>query len=75
MKSELCDKEVLVMYDVRGIQGYIFKSNVAKEIIGASRLVEKIVIEGLQRRGCIICTFCNGRRTEIPGTLGRRLLV
>lgn len=48
MKSELCDKEVLVMYDVRGIQGYIFKSNVAKEIIGASRLVEKIVIEGLQ---------------------------
>lgn len=48
MRAELCDKEVLAMYDVRGIQSYIFKSNVAKEIIGASRLVEKIITEGLQ---------------------------
>lgn len=48
MKPELRDKEVLAMYDVRGIQNYIFKSNVAKEIIGASRLVEKIITEGLQ---------------------------
>ena len=48
MKPELCDKEVLAMYDVRGIQSYIFKSNAAKEIIGASKLVEKIVTEGLQ---------------------------
>lgn len=48
MKSELYGKEVLAMYDVRGIQSYIFKSNAAKEIIGASRLVEKIVTEGLQ---------------------------
>ena len=43
MKAELQEKEVLAMYDVRGIQGYIFKSNVAKEIIGASVLVEKII--------------------------------
>ena len=28
MKAELLDKEVLAMYDVRGIQSYIFKSNV-----------------------------------------------
>lgn len=46
MKAELQEKEVLAMYDVRGIQGYIFKSNVAKEIIGASVLVEKIITEG-----------------------------
>lgn len=32
MKIELLDKEVLAMYDVRGIQAYIFKSNKAKEI-------------------------------------------
>lgn len=48
MKAELQEKEVLAMYDVRGIQGYIFKSNVAKEIIGASVLVEKIITEGLK---------------------------
>ena len=47
MKAELQEKEVLAMYDVRGIQGYIFKSNVAKEIIGASVLVEKIITESL----------------------------
>ena len=48
MKAELLDKEVLAMYDVRGIQSYIFKSNVAKEIIGASKIVEKIVTDGLR---------------------------
>ena len=48
MKAELQENEVLAMYDVRGIQGYIFKSNVAKEIIGASVLVEKIITEGLK---------------------------
>lgn len=48
MKPELQDQEVLAMYDVRGIQSYIFKSNAAKEIVGASALVEKIITEGLQ---------------------------
>ncbi|BFK62668.1 hypothetical protein I260019D6_19770 [Dorea longicatena] len=48
MKAGLLDKEVLAMYDVRGIQSYIFKSNVAKEIIGASKIVEKIVTDGLR---------------------------
>ena len=47
MKAELQEKEVLAMYDVRGIQGYIFKSNVAKEIVGASELVRQIITEGL----------------------------
>lgn len=47
MRTELIGQEVLAMYDVRGIQNYIFKSNAAKEIIGASKLVEKIVTDGL----------------------------
>lgn len=48
MKPGLQEKEVLAMYDVRGIQSYIFKSNAAKEIVGASALVEKIITKGLQ---------------------------
>lgn len=36
------------MYDVRGIQNYIFKSNLAKEIIGASAIVDSIIINGLE---------------------------
>ena len=43
MKAELLDQQVLAMYDVRGI-----KSNAAKEIVGASVLVEKIITEGLR---------------------------
>ena len=36
MKAELQAEEVLEMYDVMCIQKFIFKSNVAKVIIGAS---------------------------------------
>lgn len=35
--------QVLAMYDIRGIQDYIFKTNRVKEIIGASALVENII--------------------------------
>lgn len=42
------DKNYIVMYDVRGIQDYIFKTNHAKEIVGASRLVDSIIIKGLK---------------------------
>lgn len=42
-------KSFLAMYDVRGIQNYIFKTNKMQEIIGASRLVENIIIEGLDQ--------------------------
>ena len=49
MKKELKQKEVLAMYDVRGIQDYIFRSNDLQEIIGASNLVEDIIITGLQQ--------------------------
>lgn len=48
MKEELLGKEVLAMYDIRGIQGYIFKTNAVKEIIGASKLVDDIIINGLK---------------------------
>lgn len=37
------EKKVLAMYDVRGIQSYIFKTNKVKDIIGASILVEGII--------------------------------
>lgn len=33
MKAELQEKEVLAMYDVRGIQGYIFKSKWRKKLL------------------------------------------
>lgn len=48
MREGLKEKEVLAMYDVRGIQDYIFRTNRIKEIIGASILVENIIIEGIR---------------------------
>lgn len=47
MREDLLDKEVLAVYDVRGIQDYIFRSNYVKEIIGASAMVENIVLDGI----------------------------
>jgi hypothetical protein len=38
----------LAIYDLRGIQEYIFRSNRIKEIIGASRIVSKILLEALK---------------------------
>ena len=52
MKAELLDQQVLAMYDVRGIQSYIFKSNAAKEIVGASVLVAVVGVAVL--RGLLI---------------------
>lgn len=37
----------LAMYDIRGIQSYIFKTNKLKEIIGASKLVEDVIMLSL----------------------------
>ena len=48
MKNELLNKEVLAMYDVRGIQSYIFKTNKIKEIIGASVVIDNIILDGLK---------------------------
>lgn len=44
MKDELLNKEVLAMYDVRGIQDYVFKTNAVKEIIGASVIIDDIIL-------------------------------
>ena len=48
MKNELLNKEVLAMHDVRGIQSYIFKTNKIKEIIGASVVIDNIILDGLK---------------------------
>lgn len=47
MKTELGNIPVLAMYDVRGIQRYIFSTNRVRDIIGASNLVENILQDGL----------------------------
>jgi len=44
---EQTEKNYIAMYDVRGIQDYIFKTNYAKEIVGASCLIDSIIINGL----------------------------
>ena len=49
MNSEVLEKEVLAMYDVRGIQKYIFKTNYLKEVIGGSIIVDDIIIGGIRR--------------------------
>ena len=48
MKSELLEKAVLAMYDVRGIQDYVFKTNKVKEIIGGSIIIDDIILGGLK---------------------------
>lgn len=48
MRGELFNRAVLAMYDVRGIQNYIFKTNYVKEIIGASAMVENIILDGMK---------------------------
>lgn len=42
-------KKQLAMYDIRGIQNYIFKTNKLKEIIGASMLVEDVIMGSLYK--------------------------
>lgn len=42
------DEPYIAMYDVRGIQDYIFKTNCAKEIVGALYLVDSIIVDGLK---------------------------
>lgn len=49
MNEAYFNKTVLAMYDVRGIQNYIFATNDVRDIIGASELVENIIMKGLSR--------------------------
>ncbi len=48
MCEERSKKPVLAMYDVRGIQKYIFRTAKVKDAIGASRIVENIILEALE---------------------------
>lgn len=41
------EKKVLAMYDIRGIQKYIYRTDKVKDAIGASYIVENIILEAL----------------------------
>ena len=47
MKDNLLDKYVLAMYDVRGKQEFIFKTNKIKEIIGGSAIIRDVFADYL----------------------------
>lgn len=47
MKTDLLDKRVMVLYDIRDIQKYIFNTNKVRDIIGASLLVENLLERGI----------------------------
>ena len=38
------DKPIIAIYDVRGIQDYVFRTNALKEIVGASLIVDNLII-------------------------------
>ena len=44
---EQTEKNYIAVYDTRGIQEYIFRTNYAKEIVGASCLIDSLIIKGL----------------------------
>ena len=39
------NEAVIAIYDVRGIQDYIFRTNKVKEIVGASLIVDDLIIK------------------------------
>lgn len=43
------NKPAIVIYDVRGIQNYIFRTNKVKEIVGASLIVDNLVIKEFKK--------------------------
>lgn len=61
MKTELLTKEVMVMYDIRDIQRYIFNTNKVRDIIGASLLVNDLLKRGLAQ--------CQKKYPEIKETM------
>ena len=48
MNEDLMNKEVLCIFDTRQIQRYIFRSNSYYDILGASDLVNDILIEAIE---------------------------
>ena len=49
MKEENENLECVAIYDVRGIQNYIFKTNALKEIVGASAIVDNLIIDEFRK--------------------------
>ena len=43
------NKSVIAIYDVRGIQDYIFRTSKVKEIVGASLIVDNLVISEFKK--------------------------
>lgn len=41
------ENRILTMYDIRGIQDYVFKTNKIREIVGASKIIDEILINAL----------------------------
>ena len=66
MKKELLDKEVMVLYDIRDIQKYIFNTNKVRDIIGASLLVENLLERGI--------TECLKKHPEIEDRMDEQFI-
>lgn len=54
--------EKIAIYDVRGIQSYIFRTNAVKEIVGASSIVSNLIINEL--KNAINFFIDNGKLSE-----------
>lgn len=48
MKEEWNEVPVLCAYDVRGIQDYIFRTNRIVDVMGASKIIEDIIMDALK---------------------------
>lgn len=48
MTQEKTETRILAMYDVRGIQKYIYRTARVKDAMGASLLVENIIYDALK---------------------------
>lgn len=66
MKEELLNKKVMVLYDIRDIQNYIFNTNKVRDIIGASLLVENLLKKGMNE--------CLGKYPEIKDTVQEQFI-
>ena len=43
------EKPIIAIYDVRGIQDYVFRTNALKEIVGASLIVDNLIINEFEK--------------------------
>ena len=52
------DSAKIAIYDVRGIQEYIFRTNAVKEIVGGSKIVDNLIITEFEN-ACKECKEIN----------------